>query len=73
MVLLFGYGKDWTCVGMKEIKEFFLAHPQSEIFLDINVNDKLSIKYEFRVPEKPRLGIYIWKSTSKVSSNVSHT
>lgn len=52
---------------MKEIQEFSLAHTKSEISIrHKNGNYKLSIEYESRVPEEPRLGIYIWKSTSKI-------
>lgn len=59
---------------MKENQEFSLAHIKSEISIrPKNGNVKLSIQYESGVPEKPRLVIYMWKSTSKISSSVSYT
>lgn len=54
-------------MGMKINQEFCLRHVKSEMTIrPPKRNVKLAIQYESRVPEKPKLEIYIWKFTSKM-------
>ena len=50
-VIVFWYGEDWTCVGMKENQEFCLAHINLRYLLDIKMempSYQFSMNLEFQ-------------------------